>query len=271
MTSTDAPVALVQPHVIPAPSPHTGRIRQALASLREQAEPVEVPAVPSPAATLSREQILDATEACLRQTGYDGTTIRRIAARLGCAVGTIYRYFTDKRQLLDAVTQRRFEPVAHLTSSGAAMEETAALYARIAAEEPQQYRLMFWLSSLDRPDRPGLPAIIQEILDHWTRKLRDPLLAQRAWAAVHGGVMLGLEPAQVVQQVRLALQQAAPAASASPGASAASAAPAQPEPISPDASGPQASPSAKEAALPVAVAGSSAAAVSLRSDDVTLL
>src|SRR5690606_9220834 len=112
---------------------------------------------------------------------------------------------------------------------------------------------------------PGLPAIIREILDHWTRQLRDPLLAQRAWAAVHGGVMLGLEPAQVVQQVRLALQQAAPSASASPGASAASAAPAQPEPISPDASGPQASPSAKEAALPVAVAGSSAAAVSLRS------
>ena len=64
--------------------------------MRSEAEPVRVPAV------LSRGQILDATETCLAELGYDGTTIRAIAKRLDCAVGTIYRYFRDKRSLLTA-------------------------------------------------------------------------------------------------------------------------------------------------------------------------
>ena len=49
---------------------------------------------------LSRDQILDATGRCLASRGYDATTIRTIAGVLDCAVGSIYRYFRDKRELL---------------------------------------------------------------------------------------------------------------------------------------------------------------------------
>ena len=146
----------------------------------------------SSATALSLPQILDATAACLDESGYDGTTIRRIAARLNCAVGSIYRYCSDKRTLLSAVTQRRFEPIVQAIEDHVAVTQSARSYASIALSDPQQYRLMFWLASMD-PDRSdnALPPIIQQIIDGWTRQVGDPRIARHLWARVHGGIMLG--------------------------------------------------------------------------------
>lgn len=142
---------------------------------------------------LSRAQILHATAICLADVGYDGTTIRRIAKQLNCAVGSIYRYFDDKRSLLDAVTQARFEPVAQVAEVSA--ERSAALYAHAAADEPQQYRLMFWLASVGKPGgvlvTPGVPAVVAKIIDAWTEKMGDRRKAERFWSHLHGRIMLG--------------------------------------------------------------------------------
>jgi len=143
-----------------------------------------------PAVNLSRTQILHATAICLAECGYDGTTIRRIARQLNCAVGSIYRYFKDKRSLLDAVTQARFEPVAQVAEVSA--ERSAALYAHAAADEPQQYRLMFWLVSVgDHHDAPGVPDVIQRIITAWAVQMGDRRKAERFWAQLHGRIMLG--------------------------------------------------------------------------------
>jgi AcrR family transcriptional regulator len=139
---------------------------------------------------LSRAQILHATAICLAESGYDGTTIRRIAKQLNCAVGSIYRYFDDKRSLLDAVTQARFEPVAQVAEVSA--ERSAALYAHAAADEPQQYRLMFWLASVeDHQEVPGVPDVIGRIIAAWTEQMGDRRKAERFWAQLHGRIMLG--------------------------------------------------------------------------------
>ncbi len=102
-------------------------------------------------AQLNRGQILDATEVCLVECGIDDTTIREIARRLKCAVGSIYRYFVDKQELLDGVVHRRFRPVLEaVDDAGAGNTDLAALqksvdaYLSIAAHSPQQYRLMYW-------------------------------------------------------------------------------------------------------------------------------
>jgi len=149
------------------------------------------PPTPKPhAINLSRAQILHATAICLAEAGYDGTTIRRIARELGCAVGSIYRYFKDKRTLLDAVTQARFEPVAQVAEVSA--ERSAALYAHAAADEPQQYRLMFWLASAgDHQEAPGVPDVIQRIIDAWEKQMGDRRKAERFWSQLHGRIMLG--------------------------------------------------------------------------------
>ncbi len=144
----------------------------------------------APQTQLSRAQILHATAICLAEDGYDGTTIRRIAKQLNCAVGSIYRYFEDKRSLLDAVTQARFEPVAQVAEVSA--ERSAALYAHAAADEPEQYRLMFWLASVGKRDSvPGLPPIVAKIIDAWSVKMGDRRKAERFWSHLHGRIMLG--------------------------------------------------------------------------------
>lgn len=146
---------------------------------------------------LSREQILDATLECLLADGYDGTTIRRIARELNCAVGSIYRYFKDKRQLLDAVTQRRFVAVAEWIEGGATMREGFAGYARVAGEQPELYRLMFWLQSVGA-EHPQMPVIIERIIEGWSTQIGDRRTAERLWAHLHGGIMLGRGPDYVM-------------------------------------------------------------------------
>jgi len=196
------PAALTTPQVAPD-TPDAPEATQAVVDA-----PVQAPAVepPKPATTktrritpraqkpdavqLSRAQILHATAICLAESGYDGTTIRRIAKQLNCAVGSIYRYFDDKRSLLDAVTQARFEPVAQVAE--VSTERSAALYAHAAADEPQQYRLMFWLASVGKPGGvPGVPPVVSQIIDAWAEKMGDRRKAERFWSHLHGRIMLG--------------------------------------------------------------------------------
>jgi AcrR family transcriptional regulator len=57
-------------------------------------------------ASVQVEKILDA--ACLEVTerGYDAASTSTIAKRAGIAVGSVYRYFPDKRALMQAVERR---------------------------------------------------------------------------------------------------------------------------------------------------------------------
>lgn len=104
--------------------------------------------------TLSRQQILDITTRCLHEQGYDATTIRRIAGMLDCAVGSIYRYFEDKRDLLYAVTEQRLEPVVAMLEAGATFEASVAAYVRRANDDGEAYRMMFWLAAvIDRGNK----------------------------------------------------------------------------------------------------------------------
>lgn len=156
---------------------------------------------------LSKTQILDATEACLVGFGYDGTTIRRIAKKLDCAVGSIYRYFTDKRELLAAVTQRRFEPVETASEAGLAMDQVHRMYARIADEQPEQYRLMFWLASVGKASAGRhLPPVIERLLQIWGERLGDRRRAELQWAQLHGNLMLGRDNREPEQTVTTAVE-----------------------------------------------------------------
>lgn len=160
--------------------------------------------MPKPPTCLDRSQILDATARVLRERGYDGTTIRTIAKQLNCAVGSIYRYFKDKRSLLDAVCQRRFEAVAEHAELRMPLSRTVLMYARTAAEQPEQYRLMYWLNSVGRRQHgEALPAIVRRIVAGWAETLGDQAAAKRLWAQLHGCIMLGLDAEQTITMLDL--------------------------------------------------------------------
>lgn len=148
------------------------------------------------AAPLSRSQILDATEQCLSRRGYDATTIRLIAQHLGCAVGSIYRHFRDKRDLLYAVCQRMLATVADLAEAGATIERCEQAYHDRVHESPHLYPLMFWLASAmqQRTSAPGgsLPRVVERIIDAWSTQLDGDEAARCRWATLHGDIVAGL-------------------------------------------------------------------------------
>ena len=186
---------------------------QIVTSLIQQpkSQSAQTPARQQPQATvatkppvhLSRRQIIEATGKCLNERGYDGTTIRSIAGQLGCAVGSIYRHFKDKRDLLNHVTQRQLEPVVQLIEGGATLEISMTEYHRCARRGIQEYQLMFWLAAVEhQPAKklgdeqpvispPPLPAIIERIIAGWTKRLGDPVATKQAWAMLHGSIILG--------------------------------------------------------------------------------
>jgi len=188
-----------------------------MAVMDEPAKPARPPealiAAESPrlvfaATPLSAEQILEATARCLREEGYDATTIRRIAGRLDCAVGSIYRYYTDKRELLDAVAQSALEPAAALVEAGGSVEDSAALYHQIAASDPAMYRLMFWIAALDAATDGGqrTPGIVERIIRNWSRRLGDESAARIAWMTLHGCLMLGADEEPSLDALRSVLR-----------------------------------------------------------------
>jgi len=158
--------------------------------------------------TLSQTQILDVTERCLRSVGYDKTTIRKIAGELDCAVGSIYRYFKDKRELLYAVCQRRMERTARLIASGAQLGECVLDYHHRVSEDPGSYRMMFWLAAVTADqDKPGVPPVIREIIDAWAQRLGSRDTADRLWASVHGSMMIGHDAARTLEAAQAVLSR----------------------------------------------------------------
>ena len=177
----------------------------------EFASPAVVVAL-APAASqpthLSRAQIMDVTARCLSEKGYDGTTIRQIASMLDCAVGSIYRYFRDKRELLDAVTQQNLLPVTQLIDAGGSLEQSFVLYHQRATHDVSAYQLMFWLSAVQAPKavtQPIVPGVISRIVAGWAAQLNDASLAQECWATLHASIVAGLDQAAAMASVERTL------------------------------------------------------------------
>lgn len=79
-----------------------------------------------------RKAIVSAAFAVFTQKGYDDTSIADIAAHAGIGHGTIYRYFTSKREILDHVFDFAVEKTVHALSFE---ELTLALADREQARE----------------------------------------------------------------------------------------------------------------------------------------
>jgi AcrR family transcriptional regulator len=191
---------------LPTPS-HGSAPAPALADLAP--DPAHASGAEPAPVTLSRQQILQATCVCLREHGYDATTIRRIAGAIGCAIGSIYRYYRDKRELLYEVTQQVIEPVAKALEQGGDFATSVRQYTEIASREDEAYRLLFWLAChvddqgpADAAAPAALPKVVRRVIDAWARLLGDAELARRHWAMMHGCLMAGLDVEQTLAAMR---------------------------------------------------------------------
>ena len=59
-----------------------------------------------------QDALLDAAEECFGEQGFDATPVRQVAEMAGVNPALVHYYFGTKEQLLTAVLDRAFEPLA---------------------------------------------------------------------------------------------------------------------------------------------------------------
>jgi AcrR family transcriptional regulator len=75
----------------------------------------------------NRERVLDAARTCMARAGIDAQ-IEEIARTAGVGVGTVYRHFPAKDDLVEALAQARFERLAELARAALASEDAGAAF-----------------------------------------------------------------------------------------------------------------------------------------------
>ncbi len=166
-----------------------------------------------------REEILQAAKELFLEEGYDATTIRRIADRVGVSAPALYLYFHDKEAMMLALCDQTFGRLIERITD---IEKTVSdplqrirlfgdAYARFGLENPDEYRLVFIGNNIpesvrkvghrmpiDDPTRPGvggalvfsrLVAMLAQ-LEVSGVKLNYPpdTCAELCWMGIHGVV-----------------------------------------------------------------------------------
>ncbi|HTJ75472.1 MAG TPA: TetR/AcrR family transcriptional regulator [Acidimicrobiales bacterium] len=157
-----------------------------------------------------REEILEATERLLIQTGDQGAvSIRAIAEAAGVTPPSIYLHFADKDELLAAVCAVRFAELDRcMTEAAAAVDDPlealrarGLAYVQFGLENPEHYRILFMTrpvagaadNPVDLEHLPGLGAfghLVEDVtraMDAGALAAADPfLVATGLWTGVHG-------------------------------------------------------------------------------------
>ena len=163
-----------------------------------------------------RGRILDAARELFARDGYEAVTMRKIAEAIEYSPTAIYLHFKDKESLVrelcltdfDALA-RAFQRIAREPDPLERLRKVGLAYADFALEHPNHYRLMFMTphpgdvkDEEETAKRKGNPeadayaflvATVAEAIEKGLLRpeLKDPnLVAQAAWAGVHGVVSL---------------------------------------------------------------------------------
>ena len=114
-------------------------------------EPSETPRAPAPTARglRARTEILTAGRAVLLETGPDRLSLREVARRAGYAPSALYNHYRDRDELVVALamesvgTLGRYLEAVPPGPSAPRLRALAAAYLLFAAENPEEYRVVF--------------------------------------------------------------------------------------------------------------------------------
>jgi AcrR family transcriptional regulator len=151
-----------------------------------------------------RRSIVEAAEALLEEDGYEALSMRRLAARSGYALPTLYHHFGDKPGLLGAVLDERFrELVAALRRTprrggpGAVLRGMIRAMVGFGLSSPRHYQLL--VSNLQHGIEPPAAQEARVLIESPIRALLDggrlrasgvEVAVQAIWVCVHGLVSL---------------------------------------------------------------------------------
>ncbi len=160
-----------------------------------------------------RERWLMEAEALLGEGGPRAVTVQGMAARLGVSAPALYKHFSGRDALIEALSARGWQRF-HEALSGCLRKRTPSSrlldcgerYVRFGLSEPQTYRLLFSSEEArarspraDEPERgPGL-VLVGQLIGACQRagklpsRVRTEDLAIAYWATCHGLVSLYLD------------------------------------------------------------------------------
>ncbi len=164
-----------------------------------------------------RDEILQAAKELFLEEGYDSTTIRRIADRVGISAPALYLYYKDKEALMLALCDQTF---GHLIEAIGDIEKAVTdplervrrfgeAYVRFGLSHPDEYRLVFLGANVpeairkvghraatDDPTRPGVggAVVFKRLVTSLTEleasgtKLNYPpdTCGELCWMGLHG-------------------------------------------------------------------------------------
>lgn len=174
-----------------------------------------------PKQRITKEMVVDAAFALVRQSGPEALTVGAIAARLGCSVQPIYSYCRNMASLRQEVAARAGEALrAHLAQSldeGDLFRSTGQAYVQFARAEPQLFRLAVlrrrqgigsWEQLYRQETDPAMAARIAAQLGIPTEQARWLHLHMLVYTMGLGAIFSCCEPG-IGEAAALAQQQAA--------------------------------------------------------------
>lgn len=132
-----------------------------------------------------RETILDAASQCVRQAGFHGSNMAKIAETAGLSVGQIYRYFENKEAIIEAIVERNSADICHR------FDELGRQRGKLADNLARQCG-----AALARFDDPGRAALMLEIIAEAARNPKVGKIVQSADARERAMGLRLLETAQ---------------------------------------------------------------------------
>jgi AcrR family transcriptional regulator len=156
-----------------------------------------------------RAELVAAAHELVRQDGYDGLTIRKLAKQVGYAPMSVYSYFADKQEILLALAEDAFATLARRIEAQPSSDPLEALrvvmaeYAAFGLGNPNEYRTVFMTEKTRPPegktfaemeaDNPAMKVLVSrvEACIAAGRLHGDPhAIANMLWAVGHGTISL---------------------------------------------------------------------------------
>lgn len=158
-----------------------------------------------------RAELLEAAHALVREEGYEGLTIRKLANKVGYAPMSVYSYFEDKHAILMALAEDAFAILARRIQKRMPDDPMAGLrmglleYAAFGLENPNEYRIVFMSRDLHTHDEkefqeleasnPALQCLLESVnacINAGVLQGDVRAIATVLWTMVHGAISLAV-------------------------------------------------------------------------------
>lgn len=139
----------------------------------------------------TRAELVAAAHVLVKDEGYGGLTIRKLAERVGYAPMSVYSYFPDKHAILFALAQDAFAILARRMERDAPEEPLPALrklmqeYCAFGRENPNEYETIFMTTGLVHDVGDEDDSLSQ------SKNPAMQLLLRRVTACVEAGIFMG--------------------------------------------------------------------------------